>query len=79
MKGEGLRGVQGKRKLKDRGALWIELKEIGMEWALMVFEKVLVAVTRGAVVEVEMEVEMEVEEEEVVVVEDTMEGSDVSL
>lgn len=70
MKGEGLRGVQGKRKLKDRGALWIELKEIGMEWALMVFEKVLVAVTRGSVVEVE---------EEEVVVEDAVEGSDVSL
>lgn len=57
--------------MKDQGELWIELKEIGMEWAVMAFEKVLVAVTRGAVVEVEVEEE--------VVVEAAVEGSDVSL
>lgn len=60
--------------MKDQGELWIELKEIGMEWAVMAFEKVLVAVTRGAVVEMEVE-----EEEEEVVVEAAVEGSDVSL
>lgn len=57
--------------MKDQGELWIELKEIGMKWAVMAFEKVLVAVTRGAVVEVEVEEE--------VVVEAAVEGSDVSL
>ena len=64
--------------MKDQGGLWSELKEIGMEWVLMVFEKALAAVTGGALVVVEVEEEEE-EEKLVVVVEGAAEENRVSL